>query len=49
MRQDVEARRISELELFAGTVLEYGKKHGIDTPVNREIFDRITELEKSYS
>lgn len=48
MRQDVEARRKSELELFAGTILEYGKKHGIDTPVNREIYDKITELEKSY-
>ena len=48
MRQDVEARRKSELELFAGTILEYGKKHGIDTPVNREIFERITELESSY-
>lgn len=48
MRQDVEARRKSELELFAGTVLEYGKKHGIDTPVNREIYDKITELENSY-
>ena len=48
MRQDVEARRKSELELFAGTILEYGKKHGIDTPVNRDIFERITELEKTY-
>lgn len=48
MRQDVEARRKSELELFAGTILEYGKKHGINTPVNKEIFERITEVEKSY-
>jgi len=48
MRQDVEARRKSELELFAGTILEYGKKHEIDTPVNREIFEKITELENTY-
>ncbi|MGB4588556.1 MAG: ketopantoate reductase family protein [Clostridiaceae bacterium] len=48
MRQDIEARRKSELELFAGTILEYGTNHGIDTPINREIFERITELEKSY-
>ena len=48
MRQDVEGKRKSELELFAGTVLEYGKKHGVDTPVNREIFERITELENTY-
>ena len=48
MRQDVEAMRKSELELFAGTVLEYGKKHGVETPVNKSIFEGITELEKSY-
>jgi 2-dehydropantoate 2-reductase len=49
MRQDLEARRLSEVELFAGTVLEYGKKHGLPTPVNRELYDRIKVLESSYS
>ena len=48
MRQDVEAMRKSELELFAGIVLEYGEKHGVDTPVNKSIFEGITELEKTY-
>lgn len=48
MAQDVEARRFSEVDLFAGTVLELGKKHGISTPVNKELYDRITKIESEY-
>ncbi len=48
MAQDVEARRFSEVDLFAGTVLELGKKHGISTPVNKELYDRITKIESGY-
>lgn len=48
MAQDVEARRFSEVDLFAGTVLELGKKHGISTPVNKELYDRITKIESRY-
>lgn len=45
MRQDIEARRYSEVELFAGTVLELGRKHGIATPVNQELYDQIKAME----
>ena len=48
MAQDVEARRFSEVDLFAGTVLELGKKYGIPTPVNKELYDRITKIESEY-
>lgn len=48
MAQDVEARRFSEVDLFAGTVLELGKKYGIPTPVNKEFYDRITKIESEY-
>lgn len=48
MRQDLEAGRKSEVGLFAGTVLELGKKHRIDCPVNRMLFDRITEVERGF-
>ena len=34
MRQDAKAGRKTEVELFAGTVCELGRKHGIPTPVN---------------
>ena len=48
MAQDVEARRFSEVDLFAGTVLELGRKYGIPTPVNKELYDRITKIESEY-
>ena len=37
MRQDAEAGRRTEVELFAGTVLRLGRKHGIDVPVNERL------------
>ena len=48
MRQDMEARRYSEVELFAGEVLELGKKYGISTPINRKLYDRIKFIEGQY-
>ncbi|GAB3794103.1 ketopantoate reductase family protein [Virgibacillus kimchii] len=48
MRQDTEAKRKSELELFAGTVIEMGKKHGVETPVNDELYRRIREMEQAF-
>jgi 2-dehydropantoate 2-reductase len=48
MEQDVEARRRSEVELFAGTVIALGKKHGVPTPVNDALYERITEIEQYY-
>lgn len=48
MAQDLEASRLSEVDLFAGTVLEYGKKHGVPTPVNQEFYDRVKSIENQY-
>jgi len=48
MYQDMEAKRYSEVELFAGAVLELGKKHGISTPVNKELYDMIRFIESQY-
>lgn len=45
MRQDVEAGRPSELELFAGTVIRLGEKNGLPTPVNHMLYDGIRGLE----
>lgn len=47
MRQDAEAKRKSEVQLFAGAVLELGKKHGIDTPVNQFFYNKILEMESN--
>lgn len=35
MRQDSKAGRKTEVALFAGTICDSGKKHGIAVPVNR--------------
>jgi 2-dehydropantoate 2-reductase len=45
MRQDLEAKRFSEVELFSGAVLELGKKYSVSTPVNEEFYRRIKEIE----
>jgi len=45
MLQDVEARRKTEVEIFAGKVMELGKQYGVPTPVNETLYRilRITE------
>jgi len=43
MLQDVEAGRKTELEMFAGTVVELGKKHDIPTPYN-QVIKNIIEI-----
>jgi 2-dehydropantoate 2-reductase len=48
MAQDLEARRYSEVALFAGAVLEMGEKHRLPTPVNKKLFDTIKSIESSY-
>lgn len=48
MFQDVEARRRTEIDFFAGTVLSYGKKHKIKTPVNEMLYYSIKAREQVY-
>lgn len=48
MRQDLEAKRHSEVELFAGTVLALAKKHSISCPINQMLYDRIKVLENDF-
>lgn len=48
MGQDRINRRPSEVEMFAGTVIRRGRKHGIPTPVNQWLYDRVAEIEREY-
>ena len=48
MRQDGLARRPSEVEFFAGTVLKLAEKHHLDLPVNQELYNRIKAMESRY-
>jgi len=45
MLQDIEAGRKTEVEMFAGKVVELGAKHGIATPVNETLLRIIHVLE----
>ena len=49
MLQDVEAKRKTEVEMFAGKVIELGKKHGIPTPINQTLYRLIKVIEQSYT
>lgn len=48
MLQDVEAGRKTEVEIFAGTVVELGRKHGVPTPINDCLLRMIYTLEQTY-
>lgn len=48
MRQDAMAKRKSEVELFAGTIIRLGAKHNVLTPVNQRYYDIIKAMEAKY-
>jgi len=48
MCQDVEAGRKTEVELFSGTVMELGRKHGIPVPVNTVLYHLLKTIEESH-
>lgn len=48
MRQDGLAHRKTEVDLFAGTIIALGKKHGISTPINQIYYDRIKSMEEKW-
>ncbi len=48
MLQDVEAGRKTEVEIFAGRVVELGRKYNVPTPVNATV-QRIIKVIESGS
>ena len=46
MLQDIEAGRKTEVEMLGGQVCEMGKKYGVDTKVNRTLYNIIRSLEQ---
>ncbi|MED3562095.1 ketopantoate reductase family protein, partial [Bacillus xiapuensis] len=49
MAQDIEAKRFSEVDLFSGAVLELGQRHGVPTPVNKKLYEKIKMMESKFS
>ena len=48
MRQDGEAHRKSEVELFAGTIICRAQRFGLDVPMNRWLYDTVKKMEAAY-
>ena len=46
MLQDVEAGRKTEVEIFAGAVVELGRRHGVPTPVNEVLGKLLAAVER---
>lgn len=49
MLQDVESARKTEVEIFAGKVIEMGEKFNIPTPYNKIAFEIISALDEKSS
>ena len=48
MLQDVEAGRTTEIDIFAGTVSELGKKHNIKTPYCDFLNDAFNVIHEQF-
>ena len=48
MRQDRLAKRLTEVDLFAGTVIRKAEKYGLPVPVNRRLYAEIKSFEDAY-
>lgn len=49
MLQDVEAHRKTEVEIFAGEVVQLGQTHAIATPTNSIMLKMIETIENTYN
>lgn len=48
MRQDMLAKRRTEVDLFSRTIIGLGKKHGVSTPLSEMLYESITEKERQF-
>lgn len=49
MAQDVEAKRPTEVELFAGTMCRMAREYNVKVPMNAYLYEKIKEIEASYA
>lgn len=49
MLQDVEAQRITEVEVFAGKVVALGKTYHVATPINQTLYWLLSAKQKVYT
>ena len=48
MLQDVEARRLTEVDYLNGGIVRFGDEHGVPTPLNRAVVALIKGMEASW-
>ena len=48
MLQDVEAKRMTEVEMFGGDMVKFGEKYNIPTPYNQVLKEMIEVIHKNY-
>jgi 2-dehydropantoate 2-reductase len=48
MRQDGLAHRKTEVDLFAGTVIELAQRYGMSVPVNQMLYQKIKDMETNW-
>lgn len=48
MAQDRINKKASEVDMFAGSMIEMAEKHNIQVPANRYLYERVKEIEKEY-
>ena len=48
MLQDVEARRATEIDFLNGAIAAFGKRHGVETPLNRALTELIKGMEETW-
>lgn len=46
MLQDIKARRKTEVDILAGTVIKLAEKYKIETPLNKKVYKQIKKIEK---
>lgn len=49
MAQDRINRKVSEVELFSGTIIRLAERHGILVPQNRYLYERVAQIEAEYA
>lgn len=48
MAQDGMAKRISEVEMFSGTVIKKARALGIPVPINEQLYSQVRQIESGY-
>jgi 2-dehydropantoate 2-reductase len=48
MLQDIEARRITEIDYLNGGIVRFGREHGVPTPLNEAIWALVKGVEQSW-